>query len=89
MVDEIEEEAAREGTSKRQNSHGRMKYRGSTRGAVISESAVAKIQIRKYDVGTSPSICSFMTVPILASPPTAFLVGLLVLGLVVAGSSGD
>ena len=39
-----------DGRCKRHIIHGMMKYRGSTRGAVMSESAVDRIQIRKKDV---------------------------------------
>jgi len=39
------------GIRSRKNTHGRMKYRGSTRGAVMSEREVVRSQRRMVDVG--------------------------------------
>lgn len=45
------------GTCRRHITHGIIKYRGSTRGAVISESAVERMKMRKKEV-LGPSFCA-------------------------------
>ena len=44
-------------TCSRHSTHGRMKYRGSTRGAVISDSVVARSQMSANDVFVSAARC--------------------------------
>lgn len=63
------------GTRRRQKTHGKMKYRGSTSGAVISESVVARRSISTVEVGGDPSSASASVIPSLCAD-----VFLLVLG---------
>lgn len=61
-VIEVEVGIVREGTCRRNISHGKMKYRGSTSGAVTRLAVVARIQIRNQLVlGPSPCAITCLT----------------------------